>query len=90
METRAVLEETRRWVVAQIEKAKTPHAERFNLTSINFCIFNAMEKSGGSEKSAEAALAVLRSVTIAENRPTHDVLMPTEVLEVIDTALKAA
>ena len=90
MDTREVLEKTRAWIHAEIAKAERPYADKFDLTSLAFCV----HKGAGPDcfEAGEVTIAALQAIVSAQNTPPeskrYDVFTPDEVLGLIKAALE--
>ena len=84
MDPAEILARTRAWIEAEIEKAKRPYADKFDLTSLSLCV----HKAAGAEQfqAAERTLTVLRDVTLSKRLLRHDVVSAKEALAIIDYA----
>jgi len=72
------------YVEAEIEKAKKPYADKFDLTSLSFCVSKALPNH---PKEAEEALAEIRKLTAAQHWPRSDVMAPWEILSIVGQTL---
>jgi len=91
MNVKELLEKTRQWIGAGIEKERSNKdpANKFTLTSLNYVVREASASCGADEPTIAGALTALRSITNARATLTHDVFAPHEAIEVIDLALEA-
>jgi len=85
-----VLQKTCTWIEAERERAKRPNADKFDLTSLSFCV----HKGAGPEgfQAGEATLTALRSIVDKQDMPPelkrYDVFTPDEALRLIEAALE--
>lgn len=88
MTPQEALQKMRGWIEAEIQRSKKPYQDPFTLTSLVYCASKAV----GPEhlQASEDALARLRSITLANNMPRHDVFDPAEALALIEQALTQA
>ena len=88
MDTKQILEVTRDWIVKKRAASAKPGAERFELTSLMFCVEKATENSGLWPEELELTFSLLRISTSETGMSTHDVFSPEDALKVVERALQ--
>jgi hypothetical protein len=85
MEAKEALQKTRAWIESEIERANLPNADKFDLTSLAYCVSKAV--GPGHYDEEVAALQLLRAVTLSRKMARHDVVDTTEALDIVAHAL---
>lgn len=87
MVPKEALVQARAWMEKKIGQSKRPFADKFDFTSVGYCLSEAIDMHK-NWTVFEETFALIREVTVAQNSPRHAVFTPEEILALIGEALK--